>query len=341
MKPGGTVGRRRKMNEMNEKTEIVNFQVIKSILCRKKTERQEELIMNKQYCYAAVILFSFLVAGVEPVHAINIPGDDSYYGIIDGIYVLNQSVNETINIVSDGITFDGNAGAGYTVSGGTSDSGVYVYDRSGVTIMNVNVQGFYNGIYVRGTGVPGSGSTLEQHSTGNTVTNNTIDSYSSGIRLDYCSDNSVTDNTVSNCGGFGISLVHSSDYDILPPHNPPPGNTVTGNTLSNNYWGIYIQWACNNTIYHNNFINNTIQAEHYSGSGNVFNLPWPDGGNYWNDWTSPDNDNNGFVDLAYVIPYVYDPPDPVQDNFPWTDEDGWLTSRISSISLMLLLQTGH
>ncbi len=52
------------------------------------------------------------------------------------------------------------------------------------------------------------------------------------------------------------------------------------------------------------------------GSGNSFNLPYPDGGNYWSDWTAPDIDLDGFVDSPYVFAGG-------QDNLPWSVQDGW------------------
>jgi hypothetical protein len=72
----------------------------------------------------------------------------------------------------------------------------------------------------------------------------------------------------------------------------------------------------NNTVYNNNFLANTKQTE--ISNIPLFNLPIPDGGNFWSDWTTPDSNNDGFVDF----PYVVNPT--VLDNLPWTVENGWL-----------------
>jgi len=310
------------MNEVNEKTEIVSSHSIKSILWRMNTERKEKLIMNKEYCYAAVILFSLLVAVIQPARATiyltldgweDEAGDPLAVGTWDGVTAtLTEDVFETIQIDISGtesqpVVLDG---AGHTVSGGTSGYGIYLHGRTRVTIIDVTVEGFQYGIFVQGSAA--------QHVTDNTVTNNTIHgSLSAGIRLDFCSGNSVTGNTVSHCTeGFGILLYRSSDH--LGGGAPPPGNTVTGNTVSNNGRGIYLQYASNNEIYHNNFIDNYThaQADDTNISGNVFNLASPIGGNYWGE----------VVGAPYLI---YDKlgNHVAQDNLPWTEQDGWLAEE--------------
>ncbi|UCE48725.1 MAG: PKD domain-containing protein, partial [Phycisphaerales bacterium] len=68
------------------------------------------------------------------------------------------------------------------------------------------------------------------------------------------------------------------------------------------------------------------QAAILGGStGNVFNLALQDGGgNYWNDWTSPDSDGDGFVDSPYLIYEYGTSTNPLaQDNLPWAVQDGW------------------
>jgi parallel beta-helix repeat protein len=78
-------------------------------------------------------------------------------------------------------------------------------------------------------------------------------------------------------------------------------NTLTDNTVSNNRYGIQFQSSSDNQIYNNNFIDNTIQAYVTGRGGNIFNLEKPIGGNYWSDWTTPDADGEGFVDSPYVF----------------------------------------
>ena len=97
------------------------------------------------------------------------------------------------------------------------------------------------------------------------------------------------------------------------------GNLLTNNTIElNSYRGLYL-FSCNNTdTFNNNFIDNNIQIS-VSGSstGNVFSHDAPIGGNYWSNWTEPDNDENGFVDYPYVF-------NGGQDDLPWALPNGWV-----------------
>jgi len=46
---------------------------------------------------------------------------------------------------------------------------------------------------------------------------------------------------------------------------------------------------------------------------------------FWSDWTLPDNDGDGIVDLPYVIADNNGMPN-AQDDLPWTDQDGWFVN---------------
>jgi len=87
---------------------------------------------------------------------------------------------------------------------------------------------------------------------------------------------------------------------------------MTGNTISNNGMGITLLGSSDNQIYNNNFLANGAYIYTYVSpwTGNVFNLDRPIGGNYWSDWTGPDDDGDGFVDYPYVFTNG-------QDNLPW------------------------
>ena len=93
----------------------------------------------------------------------------------------------------------------------------------------------------------------------------------------------------------------------------------------------------NNLIYNNNLIDNTRQTFDHDGTGNVFNRSWPEGGNYWSDHTGPDVDNDGFVDVPYVI-YDFYGVQIGQDDLPWTYEDRWLSAAAAQAAEELLDQ---
>jgi len=79
-------------------------------------------------------------------------------------------------------------------------------------------------------------------------------------------------------------------------------NMLAGNTAnSNNAYGIYISlllYSSNNTLYHNNLIDNTQNA--YDTRTNT----WDSGteGNYYSDYTGTDSNGDGIGDNPYPIP---------------------------------------
>jgi parallel beta-helix repeat protein len=261
---------------------------------------------------------------------IYIPGDTSV-GTWDSLtrtYTLTTDVYETIQIDEDNMTLDG---AGHTVTGpdtSTSGYGVYLNTRTSVTIKNINVQGFSWGLVLNNSSNniltdntssynPGlGGGILVSSSNGNTLTGNIASNNGSGIRIGiFSNNNTLTGNTSSN-NNYGISI------------NSSNGNILAGNTFDScSRYGIKVTGSNDNQIYNNNFIGTPSYYQAYvdeESSGNVFNLPKPIGGNHWSDWTSPDADGDGFVDLPYVF-------DGGQDNLPRVNPDGWIKPVIIDI----------
>lgn len=102
---------------------------------------------------------------------------------------------------------------------------------------------------------------------------------------------------------------------------------LINNNISNVWLGIDVFLSSsNNKIYHNNLINNTNQAN--DNGNNSWDNGYPSGGNYWSDWTSPDNysgvhqnesGSDGIVDNPYLISGGVN-----QDCYPFVNPDGWL-----------------
>jgi len=131
---------------------------------------------------------------------------------------------------------------------------------------------------------------------GNTITENTL----YGVRLISSSHNRVSGNNITANNGHGIWLHESS------------GNNISGNDIAYSTYGISLEGSFNNTISHNNFVNNTQQVE----SSNSTNS-WDDGaeGNFWSDYEEryPDAeeiDGSGLWDIPYFI------DENNQDNYP-------------------------
>jgi len=244
--------------------------------------------MKEKYLYAPILVLSFLLAGSQPALGTKFIPSDTLIGTWDPVtrtYTLTTDVSETIQIDEDNLTLDG---VGHTVTGLGTVNGIYLYERTGVILKNLNVQEFKKGICL-------------DSSRGNTLTGNNVNSNNLyGIYLWASSGNTLTGNNANSNYFYGIYISWYSD-----------DNTLTGNTVSNNKdYGIKLYKSSDNQIYNNNFIDNSTQAHVAGGSGNVFNLDKPVGGNYWSDWTSLDNDGDGFVDYPYVFTGG-------QDNLPW------------------------
>jgi len=220
---------------------------------------------------------------------------------VEGQYIFTDNIfNQSIVVERDAILV---AGAGYTLQGtGSLDSkGIDLTGRSNVTIANLEITNFEFGIYLNYSSNNNlAGNTASNNSIGivllsssnnNVLIGNTVSSNKYyGIDLSFSSNNTITGNNASNNGeiyGVGIILDFKCNNNVL-----------TGNTVSGNYVGINHHVSSNNTLFHNNFINNTQQIS----SANSTNI-WDNGveGNYWSNYTGVDSNNDGIGDTPHAI----------------------------------------
>ena len=230
--------------------------------------------------------------------------------------IANSNTAYGIAIDSSGNTLSGNTAnwngqfgilLGRTSSDNTLESntasnnstGIHLYSSNGNTLTANTADSNSS----RGINVSGSENIL----TGNTVSNNPT-----GLYFSHSGNNTITDNIIEWSMSYGIRFAHDCNE-----------NTLTRNTISNSSYGLYFTLSCiNNQIYNNNFINDAQAYVAPDCTGNVFNLDKPIGGNYWSDWTSPDDDGDGIVDSPYVFTGG-------QDNLPWAHQDGWLYPAVA------------
>jgi parallel beta-helix repeat protein len=145
----------------------------------------------------------------------------------------------------------------------------------------------------------------------NNITENNIDNNTIGIYL--------WKNTTSNNLIFRNSIINTTYNGILIEE--ATSNKIYENQFEKNGIGIRIigQNPSNkNMIYHNNFINNTIQS--YDECNQTWDNNYPSGGNYWNDYTDNDllsgsNQNNSGSDGLGDTPY-YITVNTTQDRYP-------------------------
>jgi len=126
---------------------------------------------------------------------------------------------------------------------------------------------------------------------------------------------------ITKMGYYGIQLVNSDDniirtnnitdnkdgyFDVgIALQSYSTANTISNNLIKNNGQDILLHKSDNNTIYHNNFVNNTAQASS-EGSTNIWDSGYPSGGNYWSDYTGVDGDGDGIGDTAYAKGLIID-----------------------------------
>ena len=196
-------------------------------------------------------------------------------GAIDAEYTHTIDTSNTVGgkpvlylVGVNGGAFDGSSQAGT----------VYLINCSGITLKGLVLSSNFVGALLWHT----SNSRLEGlQASGN----------QHGIWLRNGSNgNTLAGNTIDGSRSYGVYIEGSS------------GNTLTGNEIRNSgTYGLYLAGASNNQAVKNRFLANRVHAYGTGGGGNTFNQPKPDGGNFWDDWTAPDNDGDGFVDTPRVF----------------------------------------
>lgn len=233
-----------------------------------------------------------------------------------GTLVQNSSNNNLCaNIVSDtlhGIELTNSEENILTNNIASNNSvGIYLYESDGNTLLNNTASGNSVGIILQYS----SGNMLVNNkvsnaewtgihiddSNGNMLLNNTASNNLDGFELTYAIRNTLANNTAAGNGRDGISVGYSDD------------NVLINNTVLNNANGIEIQSnSRNNSVYHNNFINNMRQAYLLVSPLNTrWDDGYPSGGNYWSDFngidekSGPNQDQSGSDGIG-DIPYFID-----------------------------------
>jgi len=160
----------------------------------------------------------------------------------------------------------------------THDKGIIVLPSSQNSTITNNV--FYNNHESIWLWPPGSHYHL--------IKNNVFTFGDYGIISKSSNNNIIKNNTISTQSWAALLFEDSKN------------NTIIENTISNNSRGISIKGiSFDNVVYHNNFIEN---IHHVAGSGDtIWDNGYPDGGNYWDDYTGEDLDGDGIGDQPYQV----------------------------------------
>ena len=217
--------------------------------------------------------------------------------------------------------------------------GIWLYNSSNnlITENNIADNGYPGGInlYFSSNNIVSRNNFMDNfyglkliHSSYNNILENNIEKGpNEAIAIfDACKYNNITENNIqNNRGGIWFQTPTSYTDEKYSNYNRIVGNIIDSNTdwgirlqptvqnifsennITNNGKGVQLNARENtNEFYLNNFVNNTIQVEHYGVA------TWNKGnkGNYWDDYTGNDNNADGIGDTSYVI------DENNQDNYP-------------------------
>jgi parallel beta-helix repeat protein len=271
-------------------------------------EQKTALILLLTLCFAIVSISQ--IGLVKAEGTIYIRADGSVEGTdkiqIDGdIYTFTDNiVNQSIVVESDNIVI---CGIGYTLRGNDVGYGIFLQNRTNVTIMNIQIMNFEKCVGL-------------MESSNNTITGNSMTHANSGIEIFYSDNNSVNGNYITeNWDGIYLkygenNLVDENDISNnwrgIKAFNTITSNLFLKNNITNNEYGIWLEYDANQVIHHNNFINNTghvvvtVNAFGYippPEGMHIFDNGYPSGGNYWDNYNGTDTNHDGIGDTLYLV----------------------------------------
>lgn len=240
----------------------------------------------------AEMLLTLLIFSAADVVFMVVPASANAIVVYTDWKLTADILNEPVVIAADNIVLDLN-GYGIIAKPAQYDDAITCHARTGVTIKNGRIEGWLlNGISLYDssnnvienvnisrsliTGISLGGSGSSGGSNNNIIRGCTIGSDAwFGIFISWYCEYNLVQNCLITSVGSGIELFSSASR-----------NTITGNEISHNSIGVSSGSGKYNVIYHNNFIDNSIQA---SGSSlNSWDDGYPSGGNYWSDYTGVD-----------------------------------------------------
>ena len=145
------------------------------------------------------------------------------------VYTFTDDICDSIIVEKDDVVIDG---AGYSLQGAGSGTGMSLTSRSSVTIKNIEIKAFSNGISLN------SSSNKNNIISRNNITNNRF-----GIRFWLASNNTISGNNITK-NDYGIYLESSSN------------NNINDNNVTSNDYGIFLFDVHTNVLRNNRMENN-------------------------------------------------------------------------------------
>jgi len=234
-----------------------------------------------------------------------------YWFTVTGNYetISNNTSNTVIHVCCSYSSISANSGTGaITVDDFGSFNSVFENNMKGIGGASESSSNLYYGNIVNG----GSGMYAMLN---DIVANNTITDCTQGINIEMGSNNLIIGNTITDNSGPALATVGYVEGSLT---NCGLNNTFFANYVANNALGILVdtfnEWHSGNfTVYDNDFINNTQQAQVIvSSSSTYWNYveqggPWSDywnsseQGNYWSDYNGTSTNGDGIGDTPYYV----------------------------------------
>jgi thermitase len=194
--------------------------------------------------------------------------------------------------------------------------GIEFRSSTNITVYRNNVVG--NGIW--------AGASSNSRIYENTIMNNRFD----GIQIEDSDNIAAYRNNITGNWRDGIAIWWSLNINITGnniigngvgiEHVGSSNSIIYGNNIIGSIWEGFLlrRESSNNTIYHNNFINNAVQVDIVE-STSLWDDGYPSGGNYWSDYTGADvkkgpNQDEPGSDGIGDTPYLIDEND--RDRYP-------------------------
>ena len=223
--------------------------------------------------------------------------------MIFGNKIVNNAGSGIHSVASNSCVIEQNIIRSNTHNSHYQVAGIYLLDLKGTMIYGNHIENNADGVYLSHSHY----NTLEENylinngisiylsgSRNNNVANNSVVNSFRGICLwESCNNNKLINNMIADSTWHNL-LIYSSQNCVIIENN-----------FTNGHYGIEITDELrnpprfdNNSIYHNCFVNNEVQAA-ISESVNI----WDNGaeGNYWSDYKGTDDDGDGVGDVPYGI----------------------------------------
>jgi len=243
----------------------------------------------------------------------------------DAVFLCESSYN---NVIANNITNNGGDGIHCYSSGKNKINPGYN------SISSNNIAGNSKGIYLflcsnnnittnniannRDHGVSAN------YSSGNIMYANSVKNNNDGFNFRYFRNNKLYENDVANNRRIAILLDIVYSTDIY-------ANNITSNLVAVQSHGeAGTTEARGNTLFHNNFVNNTYQVFVYVNSNCTWDYGYPSGGNYWSDYNGTDANGDGIGDTPYIVSTNIVPNN--IDHYPLMHPFGTETSPLPSPS---------